>query len=66
MTATLAIFPEAWPIAWQCTYAVLSKTTTEDTLNAGLTNCVGETATICDCLKTGSAQSCVVLGSNAK
>ncbi len=50
MTAPLAIFTEARPIAWQRTYAVLSKTTTKDILNAGLTNSVGETATDCDCL----------------
>ena len=42
MTAPLAIFTEARPIAWQRTYAVLSKTTTQATLNAGLTNSVGE------------------------
>jgi len=50
MTAPLATFTEAWPIAWHGTSAVLSKTTTEDTRNAGLINSVGETATDCDCL----------------
>ncbi len=50
MTMPLEIFMEAQPIAWQRTYAVLSKTTTKDILNAGLTNSVGETATDCDCL----------------
>lgn len=42
MTMPLEIFMEAQPIAWQRTYAVLSKTTTQATLNAGLTNSVGE------------------------
>ena len=58
MTTPLAIFTEAWPIAWQRICAVLSKTTTEDTLTAGLTNSVGETATVTALMKRVSKGFC--------
>lgn len=49
VAASLEIFTEARPIAWQRTYAALSKIAIKDTLNAGLTHSMGETATDCDC-----------------